>query len=57
MLTFLPHIPLDFDTQGLETAFGGTAFDPAKPAVFVWEGVTQYLVVFAGERIVHARDV
>jgi methyltransferase (TIGR00027 family) len=36
-------IPIDFDTQSLEAVFTGTAFDPASPAVFVWEGVTQYL--------------
>ena len=36
-------IPIDFDTQSLETVFAGTNFDLSKPAVFVWEGVTQYL--------------
>ncbi|HEY7414971.1 MAG TPA: SAM-dependent methyltransferase, partial [Ktedonobacteraceae bacterium] len=36
-------IPIDFDTQSLETAFTGTAFDLSRPAIFVWEGVTQYL--------------
>jgi methyltransferase (TIGR00027 family) len=36
-------IPIDFDTQTLEAVFKGTAFDPAKPAVFIWEGVTQYI--------------
>lgn len=36
-------IPIDFDTQSLEAVFTGTAFDPSRPAVFVWEGVTQYL--------------
>ncbi|MFL5665470.1 MAG: class I SAM-dependent methyltransferase [Ktedonobacteraceae bacterium] len=39
-VTFLP---IDFDTQSLEAVFTGTLFDPASPAVFVWEGVTQYL--------------
>ncbi len=39
-VTFLP---IDFDTQSLQAVFTGTAFDPASPAVFVWEGVTQYL--------------
>lgn len=34
---------IDFDTQSLQAVFTGTAFDPASPAVFVWEGVTQYL--------------
>src|SRR5215472_13235553 len=36
-------IPIDFDTQRLETVFTGTPFDPGRPAIFVWEGVTQYL--------------
>jgi methyltransferase (TIGR00027 family) len=36
-------IPIDFDTQSLEGVFGGTGFDPSTPAVFVWEGVTQYI--------------
>jgi methyltransferase (TIGR00027 family) len=36
-------IPIDFDTQTLDTVFSGTAFNPAKPAIFVWEGVTQYI--------------
>jgi methyltransferase (TIGR00027 family) len=39
-VTFLP---IDFDTQSVETIFTGTAFDSASPTVFVWEGVTQYL--------------
>lgn len=37
------YLPIDFRTQSLETVFNGTTFDFAKPAVFVWEGVTQYL--------------
>jgi methyltransferase (TIGR00027 family) len=36
-------IPIDFDTQTLETVFTGTAFDPSMPAIFIWEGVTQYI--------------
>jgi methyltransferase (TIGR00027 family) len=36
-------IPIDFDTQTLEAVFAGTAFDPSRRAVFVWEGVTQYI--------------
>jgi methyltransferase (TIGR00027 family) len=35
--------PIDFDTQSLEAALARTAFDSSRPAVFVWEGVTQYL--------------
>ena len=36
-------IPIDFDTQPLEAALNGTAFDRSLPALFLWEGVTQYL--------------
>jgi methyltransferase (TIGR00027 family) len=36
-------IPIDFDTQTLEAVFTGTAFDRSRPAMFVWEGVTQYI--------------
>jgi methyltransferase (TIGR00027 family) len=43
-------IPIDFDTQTLETVFSGTAFDPGKPAVFIWEGVTQYITEEAVRR-------
>jgi methyltransferase (TIGR00027 family) len=39
-VTFLP---IDFDTQSLEAVFTGTTFDFSRAAVFVWEGVTQYL--------------
>jgi methyltransferase (TIGR00027 family) len=43
-------IPIDFDTQSLDSAFAGTAFDPASPAVFIWEAVTQYISAAAFER-------
>lgn len=36
-------VPIDFDTQSLEAAFAETRFDSSSPAVFAWEGVTQYL--------------
>ncbi len=36
-------VPIDFDTQSLEAVLTRTAFDLSRPAVFVWEGVTQYL--------------
>ncbi len=36
-------IPIDFDTQTLDTVFVETDFDPSRPAVFIWEGVTQYI--------------
>lgn len=39
----IAFIPIDFDTQTLEAVLTGTAFDPSWPAVFIWEGVTQYI--------------
>jgi len=36
-------VPIDFDTQSLEAVVTRALFDPSRPAVFVWEGVTQYL--------------
>jgi methyltransferase (TIGR00027 family) len=36
-------IPIDFDTQTLEAVLAGTAFDPSRPALFIWEGVTRYI--------------
>lgn len=43
-------VPIDFDRESLETAFAGTAFDRSSQAVFVWEGVTQYLTEEAVRR-------
>ncbi len=40
---YVTFLPIDFEAQSLQAVFTGTAFDPASPAVFVWEGVTQYL--------------
>jgi methyltransferase (TIGR00027 family) len=40
---YVSFIPIDFDTQTLEAVFSGTAFNPSKPAIFIWEGVTQYI--------------
>jgi methyltransferase (TIGR00027 family) len=37
------YIPIDFDTQTLETVFSATNFDGQVPTVYIWEGVTQYL--------------
>jgi methyltransferase (TIGR00027 family) len=36
-------VPIDFDSQGLEEVLPRAAFDPSTTAVFVWEGVTQYI--------------
>jgi methyltransferase (TIGR00027 family) len=41
-----PHVtfvPIDFNVDSLESAFARTAFDSSKRAVFIWEGVTQYI--------------
>jgi methyltransferase (TIGR00027 family) len=36
-------IPINFDTQTLDAVFTGTTFEPSRPALFIWEGVTQYI--------------
>jgi methyltransferase (TIGR00027 family) len=36
-------LPIDFANQSLGAVLTGTVFDPSDPAVFVWEGVSQYL--------------
>ncbi len=36
-------VPIDFDTQTLETVLTGTPFDRPRSALFIWEGVTQYV--------------
>jgi methyltransferase (TIGR00027 family) len=36
-------VPIDFNKQSLEDVLPRAAFDPSRPAVFVWEAVTQYL--------------
>lgn len=40
---YVTFIPIDFDTQTLEAVFSGIAFNPSRPAIFIWEGVTQYI--------------
>ena len=44
-------VPIDFAIQSVETALQGTTFDPARPAVFIWEGVTQYIPEEAVSRV------
>ena len=39
----ITFIPIDFDKQSLEAVLTGTAFDPSRSVIFVWEGVTQYI--------------
>lgn len=46
-VTFLP---IDFDKQSLESVFAGTSYNPSKPAVFIWEAVTQYITEEAVHR-------
>lgn len=43
-------LPVDFETQDLSAALANNGFDISKPAMFVWEAVTQYL----SEDSVHA---
>jgi methyltransferase (TIGR00027 family) len=40
---WVSFIPIDFDQQSIATVFDGSSFDLSKPAVFIWEGVTQYI--------------
>lgn len=43
-------IPIDFDLQSLDSVFVATSFDPSRPAVFIWEAVTQYITEDAVRR-------
>jgi methyltransferase (TIGR00027 family) len=43
-------VPIDFNTQTLESVFAGTSFDCSKRAVFIWEGGTQYITEDAVRR-------
>jgi len=36
-------VPINFDTQSLEDVLPRAAFEPSRPVLFVWEGVTQYI--------------
>jgi methyltransferase (TIGR00027 family) len=36
-------IPIDFETDNLAAVLTSNGFEPAAPALFVWEAVTQYL--------------
>jgi methyltransferase (TIGR00027 family) len=37
------YVPVDFERDHLERSLLAAGFDPARPTVFVWEGVTNYL--------------
>lgn len=36
-------VPINFETENLETVLSHAGYSPAQPTFFVWEGVTQYL--------------
>ena len=41
--TSVAFVPLDFETDDLAEALLDAGFSPDRPALFLWEGVTQYL--------------
>ncbi len=41
------YVPVDFERDELDTALLAAGFDATRPAVFVWEGVTNYLTADA----------
>jgi methyltransferase (TIGR00027 family) len=41
------YVPVDFERDRLDTALLAAGFDATRPAVFVWEGVTNYLTADA----------
>lgn len=43
-------IPVDFETQDVGEELAGNGFDVSKPAMFVWEAVTQYLTEYGIRR-------
>lgn len=41
------YVPVDFERDDLRTSLVEHGFDPGRPSVFVWEGVTNYLTAEA----------
>ena len=41
------YVPVDFERDRLDDELLAAGFDPARPAIFVWEGVTNYLTADA----------
>lgn len=41
------YVPVDFERDRLDTELLAAGFDPGRPAIFVWEGVTNYLTAGA----------
>ncbi|WP_210743187.1 class I SAM-dependent methyltransferase [Nocardia cerradoensis] len=48
--------PIDFEHDDLATVLTDHGYDPAHPAIIVWEGVTQYLTADAVHDTLHAFD-
>ena len=36
-------VPIDFESQRIESVLADTRFDPRAPSLVIWEGVTQYM--------------
>jgi methyltransferase (TIGR00027 family) len=51
MLDTLPQhvkfVEIDFNRQRLDEALAASRFDPSRPSLFIWEGVTNYLTAEA----------
>ncbi len=53
-------VPIDFNVEPFDTALAASDFDASRPALFLWEGVSQYLqpaAVDAVLRTIAARPV
>ncbi|MGW5516843.1 class I SAM-dependent methyltransferase [Nocardia africana] len=48
--------PIDFERDDLATVLTAHGYDPARPAIVVWEGVTQYLMADAVHETLRALD-
>ena len=46
-------VPIDFNTDPLDTSLAKGGLYPGEPAMFVWEGVTQYLQRAAVDAVLH----
>jgi methyltransferase (TIGR00027 family) len=44
-------VPVDFNTERLNVALERAALNPCEPAMFVWEGVSQYLQPSAADSV------
>jgi methyltransferase (TIGR00027 family) len=46
-------VGIDFNRQSIAEALGPAGFDTARPACFIWEGVTNYLRAEAVDGVLH----